>query len=93
MLKKGGVGLLAGGIESAMPGSCAIECPACPRSAEGTEISANSLDTTRGGDGAVDLEAIGTEGTSDTLPPPLEDATHDDNTEQVSALPKELTQE
>lgn len=31
MLKRGRIGLLPGGVDSAMPGSCAIECPACPR--------------------------------------------------------------
>lgn len=31
MEKRGGIGYMSGGMGSAPPGSCAIECPACPR--------------------------------------------------------------
>ena len=30
LLKRGGIGMLPGGISSAADGSCAVECPACP---------------------------------------------------------------
>ncbi|KLO04227.1 hypothetical protein SCHPADRAFT_808133, partial [Schizopora paradoxa] len=30
LLKRGGIGLLAGGVCDARPGSCTVECPACP---------------------------------------------------------------
>ncbi len=31
LLKRGGIGMLPGGIGAAAVGSCAVECPACPR--------------------------------------------------------------
>lgn len=30
LLKRGGIGLLSEGVNSAEQGSCAVECPACP---------------------------------------------------------------
>ena len=30
LLKRAGIGLSVGGVDSAHPGSCALECPACP---------------------------------------------------------------
>lgn len=40
LLKRGGIGMLEGGIVVATPGSCAIECPACPH----REIDASADD-------------------------------------------------
>lgn len=31
LLKRSGVGMLPGGVHAAAPGSCVVECPACPR--------------------------------------------------------------
>lgn len=31
MLKRARIGMLPGGVNAAQPGSCAVECPACPR--------------------------------------------------------------
>lgn len=31
LLKRGGIGMLQGGAGAAALGSCAVECPACPR--------------------------------------------------------------
>ena len=52
LLKRGGIGMLPGGISSAKDGSCAIECPACPHnipplssSVSDSEISAEELDS------------------------------------------------
>lgn len=31
LLKRGGIGMLPGGVRDADLGSCAVQCPACPR--------------------------------------------------------------
>lgn len=31
LLKRGGIGMLVGGVNAAARASCAIDCPACPR--------------------------------------------------------------
>ncbi len=31
LLKRGAIGMLPGGVNAAQLGSCAVDCPACPR--------------------------------------------------------------
>ena len=52
LLKRGGIGLLPGGVSDAEQGSCAIVCPACPRELPDLPEPANAL--TGLGDGDED---------------------------------------
>ncbi len=42
LLKRGGIGMAPGGVNAAFKGSCAVECPACPRDLPSGEAAAES---------------------------------------------------
>ncbi|KLO10990.1 hypothetical protein SCHPADRAFT_831771 [Schizopora paradoxa] len=44
LLKRGGIGMLPGDVNSASRGSCAVECPACPRELPTFEPASGSTD-------------------------------------------------
>lgn len=107
MLKRGGIGLLPGGIDSAMPGSCAIECPACPQAADAntdeSKTDAPHRDNEPADAAAVNPVAAVCSTLSSTAPPaPSPTAPLDGDAQSLSegasleadgALPAELKQE
>ncbi|KLO03894.1 hypothetical protein SCHPADRAFT_990181, partial [Schizopora paradoxa] len=59
LLKRGGIGMLPGGVDSASRGSCAVECPACPRELPTLDPASGSNDPDDGDEN------------NDDPPPPL----------------------
>lgn len=69
LLKRGGIGLLAGGVRDAKPGSCAVECPACPRFIPDHPELASCGDSP---DPPIEDDNSDGEDEDDDEPPPLE---------------------